>query len=321
MAQGKMADIQFNRAGLSGRDPVTGLRLQVSRLRNGEQRLTARGRALLSDPARFPGGWMDYMISIPTTERQKDTGAHPVGPPRDVYTTFSEGDYPGMEAILASHLPPGTNLAQYLLQPGAVLPPAFKAEFLQLVDVDGDGVVQAGSDRDFVLRDGPWHVSTLRMEGVGNAARLVADLDRPMNGTVLVYEDIPCNWALDPLAFTEKDCVALQLADRMQSVYSYERIKRDLDQLSPTEGYTTETVKAFLDQMRARGHPYGYRIIREERVLYQEPASRDYPCIQYCQSRGHMYMFEKGFQGLNNLKKTCVLEGPMAKTQGSTFFA
>ena len=86
MAQGKMADLQFNRVGISARDPATGLRFQLARQRNGEQVPTRRARQLL------PDGWLDFMISIPTTERQVDTGAHPVGPPRDVYTTFSEND-------------------------------------------------------------------------------------------------------------------------------------------------------------------------------------------------------------------------------------
>ena len=201
-----MTDIQYNRAGITARDPATGLRYQLARRRNGELRPTQRAQNQL------PDGWLDFMISIPTTERQVDTGAHPVGPPRDTYTTFSESDYPGMEALLASFLPPGTNLAVYLTQPGAVLPQEFKDEFLQLVDLFGNGVVQKGSDREWDYRDDTWHVSVLRMEGQGRAARLVADLDRPMNGTVLVCDDIPCNWAMDPLTFTEKDCVALQLA-------------------------------------------------------------------------------------------------------------
>ncbi len=65
-------------------------------------------------------------------------------------------------------------------QSGALQPAIFKNELLRQVDVDDDGAVHAGSDRRWAYRPaGTWYVSQLHVEGVGAAARLVADLDRP----------------------------------------------------------------------------------------------------------------------------------------------
>ena len=68
----EMADIQYNRAGISARDPATGVRHQISRLRNGVQRLTGSGRRLLD------ADFVDFMIHVPTTEQQVQNADHPV---------------------------------------------------------------------------------------------------------------------------------------------------------------------------------------------------------------------------------------------------
>ena len=117
-------DIQYGPRGLTARDPA-GQRYAVSRLRNGEHIPTARGRQLGSD-------WLDFMISVPTIERQLHNDIRGFDPrPGNTYTTFSENDYPGLEAMLQRYLP-GVNLAQYLTQPGAVLPQGFKLSLIHI---------------------------------------------------------------------------------------------------------------------------------------------------------------------------------------------
>ena len=107
----EMADIQYNRAGISARDPATGVRHQISRLRNGEQRLTASGRRLLD------ADFVDFMIHVPTTEQQIQNADHPVDPtPRDTYRTFTESQMGNLQEMLVFHLrqngllPPGLSL-------------------------------------------------------------------------------------------------------------------------------------------------------------------------------------------------------------------
>ena len=149
----------------------------------------------------------------------------------------------------------------------------------------------------------------LGAKGIGAGARrwkpgtvALREIRKYQKSTALLIRKLPFQRLVRELSEEYAQCwfIIYQADVRMRSE-EFERIKRDLDQLSPTEGCTTQTIKAFFDQIRARGHPYGYRIMREVRVLNQEPASRGYPCIQYCQSRGHMYMYKKGFDFLTNL--------------------
>ena len=137
----QMVDVQYKAAGIFARDPATGRRHQATRIRNGEQRLTTQGRRL------FTAGWVDFMISVPTVEQQVANADHPIDPrPRDTYTTFSENDYPGIEAMLRRHLQADPTLAfngdlsEYLQRAGATLPQGFKDELLDLVDVNSDGL-------------------------------------------------------------------------------------------------------------------------------------------------------------------------------------
>ena len=59
-----------------------------------------------------------------------------------------------------------------------------------------------------------------------------------MNGTVMIYDDIPWHWALDPKTFTEQDCVLLQLADRLEMIWDYKYIKVQMDRLAAEQGVT-----------------------------------------------------------------------------------
>ena len=58
----------------------------------------------------------------------------------------------------------------------------------------------------------------------------------------------------------------------------------------------------FFNALRTEGKLYGYRSLREGRVLHYAPTLKEYTCIQYTQSRGHLYMYQKGFVGLTALK-------------------
>ena len=94
----EMTDIQYNRTGISARD-AAGVRYQLSRLRNGVQRLTNRGRNEL------PADFVDFMIHVPVVEQQVPNAAHPVDlTPRDTYRTYTESQMGNLQEMLTRHL-------------------------------------------------------------------------------------------------------------------------------------------------------------------------------------------------------------------------
>ena len=61
--------------------------------------------------------------------------------------------------------------------------------------------------------------------------QLQTDLDRPMNGTVFEFDDIPYKWFLDRAhAFEERDCVPLSLAHSLRE--NFDSVKKDLTRIA-----------------------------------------------------------------------------------------
>ncbi len=85
------------------------------------------------------------------------------------------------------------------------MPDGFKQALLDHLNVQynvvagtGDTLLADATDRDYRYNPlGQWHISVQHMDA-GPLPRLMVDLDKPMTGSVLVYDDFDYHWALGP---------------------------------------------------------------------------------------------------------------------------
>ena len=192
--------LQIIRAPSGGweRDPVTGDRgRQLWHNVRGRRTLTNYGRNL---PALR--NWEDVVVHIPVIERQMGPAAadRPFDArAKNTYYPVSEETVPGMLAQLMAGLVPPNTLANMM-----AFPPGFRAWVMVQLTGGIGGEIDRGSDRVWDYDPtGAWHMS---VQSVNAAGQLQTRLpDRPMAGTVLVYDDIQYHWHLSKTAYSESD--------------------------------------------------------------------------------------------------------------------
>ena len=206
--------------------------------RRGVRTLTRYGQDNLTD-------WYDLTIHIPVIEQEMANPHHTHNAaPRETWYPVSEASLPGLIDQLG-----GQN---FDVRNAQTIPQAVKDWILgengldPFVNVSAKLVLDEGSDRfwyydlDGIRRDEDprkWRMSVQHVEN----GRLQTDLDRPMNGTVFEFDDIPYKWFLDRAhAFEERDCVPLSLAHSLEENFEY--VKEHLDRIAcemgqdPTKG-------------------------------------------------------------------------------------
>ena len=153
------------------------------------------------------------MVHVPVLERQigPAAGDRPFDArAKNTYYPISEETMPGMLAQLMAGLPAGARLTDMV-----AFPPAFRA-WVQIQLTGGiGGEVDRGSDRVWDYDPaGAWHLSVQSVDAAGQLQTRLPD--RPMLGTVLVYDDIQYHWHLSKTAYSESDCVAQSLAEALE---------------------------------------------------------------------------------------------------------
>ena len=257
----------------------------------GNRQLTAYGRQQLRD-------WYDLTIHIPVIEQEVANPHHRHNSaPRQTWYPVSEASLPGLMAELEAN---GFDVRNAETIPRAVKDWILGPNGLAPYYEGGSLVLDEGSDRFWaydltgVAEGRQWRMSVQHVEN----GRLETDLDRPMNGVVFEYDDIPYKWFLDrERAFSESDCVPLSLAHSLDESFEYvkkhlSRIARDFNQ-DPEEGYTRKVVVAFLDwESEARGKTIGYKVFVNGRIMAHQTPGRKQPYVQFAQKANHLYLYE-----------------------------
>ena len=159
----------------------------------------------------------------------------------------------------------------------------------------GEQVLDEGSDRYWYYDTaGQWRMSVQHVQN----GQLQTDLDRPMNGTVFEFDDIPYKWFLDRArAFEERDCVPLSLAHSLDEKFEYvkehlDRIAREMGQ-DPNKGYTRRVVIAFVEyESKLRGLTIGYKVFVNGRIAAAQSPEKKQPFIQFAQKSNHLYLYD-----------------------------
>ena len=199
--------------------------------RRGVRTLTRYGQDNLTD-------WYDLTIHIPAIEVEMANPHHTHNAePRETWYPVSEASLPGLTAQLGG--------ANFDVTNAVTIPQAVKNWILgpnglnPYVNGRNQLVLDEGSDRYwYYMLEGQWRMSVQHVQN----GQLQTDLDRPMNGTVFEFDDIPYKWFLDRArAFEERDCVPLSLAHSLDEKFEYvkehlDRIVREMGQ-DPNKGY------------------------------------------------------------------------------------
>ena len=256
----------------------------------GVRTLTAFGQQQLTD-------WYDLTIHIPAIEQELANDHHRHNDAaRQTWYPVSEASLPGLMAQLQAN--------NFDVRNATTIPLAVKGWILgpnglrMATDQNGRWILDESSDRFWEYDDlsgRQWRMSVQHVEN----GRLQTDLDRPMNGAVFEFDDIPYKWFLDrERAFVEHDCVPLSLAHSLGETFEYvkrnlDRIARDLNQ-DPADGYTRKVVTTFLDwEGQGRGETIGYKVFVNGRIAAEKSPGRKQPFIQFAQKSSHLYLYEK----------------------------
>ena len=275
------------------RDPATNQRgRQLWHNRRGRRVLTnyARNSPLYQD-------WQDIVLHIPVLEQQigPADGHRPFDATvRSTHYPVSNETLPGMLDELMDSIPlGGPRDLEYL----TTLPQDFKDWVLdQLVDGDGD-LVEVGSDRSWTFDNtGSWYLSVQYIDAAGELSTVLPD--RPMLGTVLLYDDIQYHWHLSRTAAVETDCVALSLAEvfDLDLQETKERLRSAAALLGedPNLGFTRAAVKGFLeDHSNRTGADIGWKIFQCGQVVDEMPQKNKHdPYLAFTQRANHLYLYK-----------------------------
>ena len=232
---------------------------QLWRNVRGVRTLTAVGRQTLRN-------FQDLTIMVPVTELQFENDRRGWNPdPKATFYPISENSMPGMIAALQDTVPLAfVNRLEDL----RAFPPAFKTWVLSQLTDDLEEPIDQGSDRAWFYNAArAWFMSVQHVELRHGVATLVTDLaDRPMNGTTLVFQDIPYSWHLSGAAFAPFDCVPFSLAEALDEDQDFcklrlENAARELKQ-NPSEGFTRKAICKFLQEYSEHiGKQVGWKVI------------------------------------------------------------
>ena len=201
-----------------------------------------------------------------------------------------------MLAQLIAGLPAGARLTDMV-----AFPPGFRA-WVQVQLTGGiGGEVDRGSDRVWDYDPtGAWHMSVQSVDAAGQLQTRLPD--RPMAGTVLVYDDIQYHWHLSKTAYSESDCVARSLAEALELEVETckERLEQAADGQDTSQGYTCAMIKEFFeDHTNRTGKEVGWKIFRGSEVD-ETPRKDKGPFIAFTQRANHLYLYKKACTALNN---------------------
>ena len=246
--------------------------------------LTAVGRQTLRN-------FQDLTIMVPVTELQFENDRRGWNP--DAKATFypiSENSMPGMIAALQDTVPLAfVNRLEDL----RAFPPAFKTWVLSQLTDDLEEPIDQGSDRAWFYNAArAWFMSVQHVELRHGVATLVTDLaDRPMNGTTLVFQDIPYSWHLSGAAFAPFDCVPFSLAEALDEDQDFcklrlENAAKELKQ-NPSEGFTRKAICKFLQEYSEHiGKQVGWKVIVNGVVQSSRKAEKMRPLWRLRRRRG-----------------------------------